>query len=280
MYLILSMHISYAYFLNCNYFPTLSIVIYSRTAQFDTGIFNTRCQSTNDQGDVLLLNSTNYTWRGFSNSPAPDTQCLFACQDNEDCKHYSFYYNSTSLACRCELFSECKRCSRIKVEEETQDSGGKTEAEVEVALDNLYYAKQVNVDHEQVVSVRDGWTTTAKYGKSYMHTRLTKIVPGVEIFFAIDGQEFNVKIPKQGDKAKCIVWGDPCISSKFVGCSFGQFFDAYEKSVKMLNALSKVDGDDGYDCFIMLGDNFYGKPEYRSLCIVCKSLSVLISYML
>ena len=50
--------------------------------------------------------------------------------------------------------------------------------------------------------------------------------------------------------------------------------------MKMLNALSKVDGDDGYDCFIMLGDNFYGKPEYRSLCIVCKSLSVLISYML
>ena len=92
----------------------------------------------------------------------------------------------------------------------TRLCGGETEAEVEVALDTLYYAKQVNVDHERVVSVRDGWTTTAKYEKSYMHTRLTKIVPGVEIFFAIDGHEFNVKIPKQGDKAKCIVWGDPC----------------------------------------------------------------------
>ena len=150
------------------------------------------------------------------------------------------------------------------MEEETQDSGGKTEAGVEVALNTLYYAKQVSVEHEQVVSVRDGWTTTAKYGKSYIHTRLTKVIPGMKNVFAIDGHEFNVKIPKQGDKAKCIVWGDPCISSKFIGCSFGQYFDAYEKSVKMLNALSKVDGDDGYDCFIMLGDNFYGKLE--SIC--------------
>ena len=125
--------------------------------------------------------------------------------------------------------------------------------------------------------MRDGWTTTAKYGNSYIHTRLTKVVPGMKNIFAIDGHEFNVKIPKQGEKAKCIVWGDPCISSKFVGCSFGQYFDAYEKSVKMLNALSKIDGDDGYDCFIMLGDNFYGKLAYMVILFFLQTPSVLIS---
>jgi hypothetical protein len=71
----------------------------------------------------------------------------------------------------------------------------------------------------------------------------------------IDGHDFEARIPKEGDRAKCMVWGDPCISSKFVGCSFGKYFDAYEKSVNMINALAEV--EDGFDCFIMLGDNFY-----------------------
>ena len=45
--------------------------------------------------------------------------------------------------------------------------------------------------------------------------------------------------------------------SKFVGCLFEKYFVAYEKSVNMLNTLAEA--EDGLDCFIMLGDNFYGE---------------------
>jgi hypothetical protein len=128
------------------------------------------------------------------------------------------------------------------------------------------------------MDIKDGWTTTKKYGESHIHTRLTKITPGVKNPFTIDGHGFDIKIPKEGDKAKCIVWGDPCISSKFVGCSFGKYFDAYEKSVTALNALAEA--EDGYDCFIMLGDNFYGELLLLSSLLLTElgydSISLLI----
>jgi len=103
-----------------------------------------------------------------------------------------------------------------------------------------------------------GWTTTKKYGKSYIHTVIVNVTPGISNPFIVAGTPFDIKIPQDGHPAKCIVWGDPCISSKFVGCSFGKYFDSYEKSVTMINALAEADPDDGgFDCFIMLGDNFY-----------------------
>ena len=209
---------------------------YRWTAQFDTGVHNVRCQNATGE----MLDVQNYTWGGHSESPAPDTACLFACQDNPECKHYSVFYNSTTEEVQCELFKECISSCSYKVWAYTHAS-------------NLN--KTSFVPHEQTVSLREGWTTTSKYGESYIHTRITQVVPGVDNPFAIDGHEFNVKIPPKDEKAKCIVWGDPCISSKFVGCSFGQYFDAYAKSVTMLNQLSEV--DDSFDCFIMLGDNFY-----------------------
>ena len=121
--------------------------------------------------------------------------------------------------------------------------------------------------------IKGSWTTVKKYGDSFMHTMLTTITPGVQNAFKIDDNEFDVKIPEEGKPAKCIIWGDPCISSKFVGCTFGKYFDAYEKSVNMLNSLAEA--DDGYDCFIMLGDNFYVSLVFirRLLCLVYLSNS-------
>ena len=116
--------------------------------------------------------------------------------------------------------------------------------------------------------IKGSWTTVKKYGDSYMHTRLTTITPGIKNTFKVDDNEFDIKIPEEGKQAKCIIWGDPCISSKFVGCSFGKYFDAYGKSVKMLNSLAEA--DDGYDCFIMLGDNFYvSRFCYKDFFVYC-----------
>lgn len=200
---------------------------YRWTSQFDTGLHNSRCLSE-------ILDAQNYTWGGHSESPAPDTACLMACQDNPGCNHFSMFYNSTTEEVQCELFEECSKCS---------------------PKDLITSIASKYIPHEQTVNLKDGWTTTSKYGDSYIHTRITQVVLGVNNPFAVDGHEFNVKIPKKDETAKCIVWGDPCISSKFVGCSFGEYFDAYEKSVTMLNQLAEA--DDSFDCFIMLGDNFY-----------------------
>lgn len=203
---------------------------YRWTSQFDTGLHNSRCLNTTGE----MLDAQNYTWGGHSESPAPDTACLIACQDNPDCNHFSVFYNGTTEEVQCELFEKCSTCSP---------------KELITSFPSKF------IPHEQTVSLKDGWTTTSKYGDSYIHTRITQVAPGVNNPFAVDGHEFNVKIPKKDEKAKCIVWGDPCISSKFVGCSFGEYFDAYEKSATMLNQLSEV--EDSFDCFIMLGDNFY-----------------------
>ena len=85
---------------------------YRWMSQFDTGLNNTRCSGTSEEEDgessSPLLNSTLYVWGGFDDSPAPDSQCLFSCQDNVECKYYSFFWNSTSNECQCELFSSCE----------------------------------------------------------------------------------------------------------------------------------------------------------------------------
>lgn len=81
---------------------------YRWTAQFDTGTANARCVA--DPNGNSLIESYNYTWGGHAESPAPDSQCLFDCQSNEECTYFSQYYNQTTNECICELFRECDQC--------------------------------------------------------------------------------------------------------------------------------------------------------------------------
>lgn len=224
---------------------------YRWTAQFDTGTANARCIA--NPGSDSLIQSYNYTWGGHAESPAPDSQCLFDCQSNKECMYFSQYYNQTTNECICELFRECDKCIDAT---EMEDLMGDYPPDMIGAL-ILDKFENKPVDKGELAILK-GWTTTQKYGKSHIHTAIAKVVPGVDNPFEVDGTKFNVRIPKDNEPAKCVIWGDPCISSKFVGCSFGKYFDAYSKSVEMLNALAEKDVDNGgFDCFIMLGDNFY-----------------------
>lgn len=217
---------------------------YRWTSQFDTGVKNARCVGSSEEGGESLK-SYSYTWGGYSESPAPDSKCLFDCQGLDECNFFSFYHNHTTKESSCELFKSCTEC-------ESTESVGQLQSP-----SNLFQDKDNNTLVFNNSSFYDGWTTTKKYGKSFIHTALVKIEPGRDNPFQVDGTQFNVKIPIDGSTAKFVAWGDPCISSKFIGCSFGKYFDSYEKSVNMINALAEVDGDSGFDGFIMLGDNFY-----------------------
>ena len=252
---------------------------YRWTSQFDTGLHGVHCHADPDEetGISPLLNITSYKWDGFGESPSPDSECLFACQDNDECKYYSFYYNATTKGCQCELFSSCNSCNLT--------AAIKDPSTIDVSLISEQiqeYADNLDGPHTASTDILEGWTTTKKYGNSHMHTKLVKVVPGVKNPFKIDTHEFDVNIPKEGERAKCIVWGDPCISSKFVGCSFGKYFDAYEKSVDMLNALAEA--EDGFDCFIMLGDNFYDSDGRISVSfwkrLSTKAMSKVLIYIL
>ena len=226
---------------------------YRWTAQFDTGTANARCVA-NPNGNSLI-ESYNYTWGGHAESPAPDSQCLFDCQSHEECTYFSQYYNQTTNECICELFRKCDQCiDATEMEDLMADNAPDMNDALHAILDKF---ENKPVDKGELAMLK-GWTTTKKYGRSYIHTAIVKVVPGVDNPFEVDGTGFNVRIPQDNEPAKCVIWGDPCISSKFVGCSFGKYFDAYSKSVEMLNALAEADVDDGgFDCFIMLGDNFY-----------------------
>ena len=222
---------------------------YRWTSQFDTGVKNARCVgSSGEEGG--LLKAYNHTWGGYSESPAPDSKCLFDCQDDPQCIFFSFYHNHTTEESICELFKSCTECSIENVA-------------VLQPSNNLIRDKDNNTLVFNHPSFYDGWTTTKKYGKSFIHTALVKIDPGRNNPFQVDGTEFNVKIPLDGSTAKFVIWGDPCISSKFVGCSFGKYFDSYEKSVKMINALAEEDS--GFDGFIMLGDKCVCSPLFSEL---------------
>ena len=227
---------------------------YRWTAQFDTGVANARCVAS--LGSNSLIQSYNYTWGGYSESPAPDSQCLFDCQGNDECQYFSQYYNQTTNECICKLFRECDQCI-----DTTTDMTELVEGYINDDENDAVILDQAFEDHlveKGDTNMLKGWTTTKKYGKSFIHTAIVKVVPGISNPFVVDGTEFDVRIPEDGESAKCVIWGDPCISSKFVGCSFGKYFDAYAKSVEMINALAEADVDEGgFDCFIMLGDNFY-----------------------
>ena len=217
---------------------------YRWTSQFDTGVKNARCVGSSGE-EAGSLKSYSYTWAGYSESPAPDSKCLFDCQGLDECNFYSFYYNDTTKESSCELFNSCTECESAESAESVEQLQ---------PSNNLIQDKDNNTLVFNHPSFYNGWTTTKNYGKSFIHTALVKIEPGRDNAFSVDGTEFNVKMPLDGSTAKFIVWGDPCISSKFVGCSFGKYFDSYEKSVNMINALAEVDGYSGFDGFIMLGD--------------------------
>lgn len=94
--------------------------------------------------------------------------------------------------------------------------------------------------------------TYTKFGQNFLHSAVVKVNPGEKSTLKIDRTDVEVFLPKENTATSGIVWSDPCISGRWVGCQQSDL--ALDRSVSMMNALSK---DESWHYFQILGDNFY-----------------------
>jgi len=98
-----------------------------------------------------------------------------------------------------------------------------------------------------------GSTTYRKLGRNMLYSKLVDLEPGnnkVEI----NGSIVEIELPKEDSGTSGIVWADPCVSSRWVSCTYDILWDVVGESRDMLNAIGK---DPSVHFFQILGDNFY-----------------------
>ncbi|CAK9099563.1 Hypothetical protein SCF082_LOCUS46630, partial [Durusdinium trenchii] len=95
--------------------------------------------------------------------------------------------------------------------------------------------------------------TYRKLGQRFLHSALVNVKPG-ENRLMIGGQEVVVRHPARGAGVSGVIWADPCMSSRWVGCVWGEWIGAFDRSHDMLNAVAQ---DPNLSFFQILGDNFY-----------------------
>ncbi len=96
-------------------------------------------------------------------------------------------------------------------------------------------------------------TVFKKFGRNYLHSALVPVTtPGEAFQIDIDGIDVSIMLPAEDSQTSGIVWSDPCVSGRWVGCEMSSF--ALNRSVEMINALAL---DDTWHYWGLLGDNFY-----------------------
>ncbi|CAK9032194.1 Desumoylating isopeptidase 1 [Durusdinium trenchii] len=92
-----------------------------------------------------------------------------------------------------------------------------------------------------------------RWTENVLLSSVLTLTPGPNTL-TIDGQEVVIDLPAEDRGIRGVFWADPCFSSRYVNCAFGQTFQTLERSTRMLNAAFE---DDSLDLFGVLGDNFY-----------------------
>lgn len=81
------------------------------------------------------------------------------------------------------------------------------------------------------------------------------MTPGENTKFTIEGQDFNVFVPRENEGTRGIMIADPCFMSTFVWCKYSNNWKMFQNTVDLLNAASAHGNDISY--WMVLGDNFY-----------------------
>ncbi|CAK9068800.1 unnamed protein product [Durusdinium trenchii] len=106
-------------------------------------------------------------------------------------------------------------------------------------------APEIHQEYREAFQYR--WT------ENVLLSSVLTLTPGPNTL-TIDGQEVVIDLPAEDRGIRGVFWADPCFSSRYVNCAFGQTFQTLERSTRMLNAAFE---DDSLDLFGVLGDNFY-----------------------
>ncbi|GAB5364000.1 hypothetical protein AAMO2058_000931900 [Amorphochlora amoebiformis] len=93
-----------------------------------------------------------------------------------------------------------------------------------------------------------------------LNSGLIKVTPGQTTTINIQGTDFNILLPGEGDGVRGVIIADPCISDKWVGCQFGSTLKTFDRITGFINAASELSPDKGgIDFWMILGDNFYDR---------------------
>lgn len=100
-----------------------------------------------------------------------------------------------------------------------------------------------------------------RWTDKFLTSGIMTIVPGEKNVLNIAGEDFEIFIPKEGEGIRGVLIADPCFSSEFVWCTYGEKLDIFNRSTALLNAIN-AHNDNNF--WMVLGDNFYdqsGEPS-------------------
>jgi len=124
-------------------------------------------------------------------------------------------------------------------------SKGYNAVRVSVIANQLLDAPDFNFTYKQQFKHR--WT------ENFLHSKLIDLAPGTSTF-TIAGQKITFDLPAEDAGIRAVFISDPCFSSKWIGCAYGQRFQTFQHTTAMLNA---VFADPSMNMLSILGDNFY-----------------------
>jgi hypothetical protein len=140
---------------------------------------------------------------------------------------------------------------------------------------------------------KHGTTTTTKFQDNHLHSKIVSVEAGKPEVLSIGGVNVTLFLPEEDAPsalynpnracppltlssrslaAAGIVWSDPCISGRWVGCYASDV--SLPRSAEMINALAE---DSSWHYWQVLGDNYYdqdgrlSKAVYDKLSLKAKS---------
>lgn len=105
----------------------------------------------------------------------------------------------------------------------------------------------------ELIVAENATATYARLGRRVLHTSVVKVVPGQNTF-RVGGVDVLVNHPAEDTGVSGIVWADPCVSERWIGCTFAKQWKAFNGSVSMIDAIM---ADPSIHFWQVLGDNLY-----------------------
>lgn len=93
-----------------------------------------------------------------------------------------------------------------------------------------------------------------RWTNNFLSTGILSVTPGEKTKFTIGTEDFEVFVPARSEGTRGVLIADPCFTSEFIVCLYGNEFKMFNHTIELLNA---INAHDDSHFFMILGDNFY-----------------------
>ena len=147
-----------------------------------------------------------------------------------------------------------------------------------------------NTTHTQIFLDQFSYNANYKYFtlQKVVHTGLFPVNPGQvsNIVLGDNLVTLPINLPKQhSSPVRGLLLADPCWSSTYMNCPFGQMWSVLPRLTQLLNTLANKKEQDALHFWTVLGDNGYDEPEgtalpelYTNLNAAAAALPSLITF--